>query len=403
MAIVTVQSTTISDSTTTSGKADLSVKYMKALQVLLSKRVSLINATVENRDQIDAGTAIYNVIKRNITQDYKAGAGANDSTAVRTVQILLDKAKEINYEIETLDLKRLGARYENGNYIIADTWVSGWIDAKAKSVEIYLLAKLLQLAVKTAKTNSIINIALPSNPKLDDYRLVLWLKLVNTLASLKSRITDEYIGTDENQYVLWVSSFFKPLVLLASTTLGSDSAGQALKDGVIDTVGGINMVECPWLGRNYPVGVIDKQEGFNFLGCDAVLVHKEALAFPFNRGQDNTFILQSNGNIKNFHKFLTSDGAALRPDLIKGFTVTTNIDLGTAVEYPNLGVITMAGDVPTTAELETAVIAKNPNYVKDNITYTNITATGATATGKNQYDNSVNLIYSKKTAAIKSH
>ncbi|WP_375318153.1 hypothetical protein [Spiroplasma endosymbiont of Virgichneumon dumeticola] len=293
MAIITTQSTTINDPSTVSGKADLSVKYIKNLKVLLSKRVSLINATTENREQLDSGTAIYNVTKRNITDDYSSGAGANDVTAIRTVQILLDKSKQIEFEYETLDMKRYGAKFEEGAITIADSYVSGWIDGKAKSVEIYLVAKLLALGVKTAKENGIINIALPSNPKIDDYRMLLWLKISNTLATLKARINDEYIGTYEEDYTLWVSSFFKPLVLLATTTLGSDSASQSLKDGKIVEIGGIKIVECPWLGRNYPTGVIDKKEGFNFLGCDAVLVHKEALAFPFNRGQDNTFRLFS--------------------------------------------------------------------------------------------------------------
>ncbi|WP_425380894.1 hypothetical protein [Spiroplasma endosymbiont of Polydrusus pterygomalis] len=396
MAIITTQSTTINDPSNPMGKADLSVKYLKNLKVLLSKRVALINATVENREQLDAGTAIYNVTKRNITQDYKRGAGENDVTEIRTEQILLNKSKEINYEIETLDLKRLGAKYEDGGIIISDSYVSGSIAAKAKSVEIYLVAKLLQLAVKTAKDNGIINIALPSTPKIDDYRMLLWLKISNTLATLKARINDEYIGTDEEDYVLWVSSFFKPLVLLSTTTLGSDSASQALKDGKIVEIGGIKIIECPWLGRNYPAGVIDKQESFNFLGCDAVLVHKEALAFPFNRGQDNTFVLQTNGNVKNFHKFLVSDGKALRPDLVKGFTVTSSIDIATAIEFTNLGAITMVGATPTADEVEKAIITKNPNYQKGNANFSDLTATSANVEGKTLYDGSLQVTFTKK-------
>lgn len=396
MAIITTQSTTINDPSNPSDKADLSVKYIKNLKVLLSKRVALINATVENREQLDSGTAVYDITKRNITQNYTAGAGPNNGTAIRTKKILLDKEKEINYEIETLDLKRLGAKFEDGGIIIADSYAIGWIDAKSKSVEIYLVAKLMQLAVKTAKDNGIVNITLPSNPKIDDYRMLLWLKLANTLATLKARINDEYIGTDEEDYTLWVSSFFKPLVLLATTTLGSDSASQALKDGNIVEIGGIKIVECPWLGRKYQVGVIDKEEEFDFLSCDAVLVHKEALAFPFNRGLDNTFILQTNANIKNFHKFLVSDGEALRPDLVKGFKLTSNVDIASAIEFANLGDIKMSGDTPTADEVEKAVSAKNPNYVKGNANYSNLTATSANVEGKNLYDGSIQVIYKKK-------
>ncbi|WP_338986874.1 hypothetical protein [Spiroplasma endosymbiont of Dasysyrphus albostriatus] len=397
MAIITTQSTTINDPSTPSGKADLSVKYIKNLKVLLSKRVALINATVENREQLDAGTAVYNVTKRNLTEDYTAGAGANDVTALRTEQILLNKSKQIGYEIETLDLKRMGAKFENGGITIADSLASDWIDAKAKSVEVYLVAKLMQLAVKTAQDNDIIKIALPQTPKVDDYRLLLWLKISNTLATLKSRINDEYIGTDEEDYTLWVSSFFKPLILLATTTLGSDSASQALKDGKIVEIGGIKIVECPWLGRNYPAGnTIDKQEAFDFRGCDAVLVHKEALAFPFNRGLDNTYLLQTNSNVKNFHKFLVSEGKALRPDLVKGFTVSSNVDIATAIERTKLGKIDMAGATPTADEVEKAVIAKNPNYRKGNANFSDLTATSANVEGKTLYDGSLQVTFTKK-------
>lgn len=396
MAIITTQSTTINDPSNPSGKADLSVKYIKNLKVLLSKRVALINATVENREQLDAGTAIYNITKRNTTQNYTKGAGANNGTAIRTKKILLDIEKEINYEIETLDLRRLGAKFEDGGITIADSYTSGWIDAKAKSVEIYLVAKLMQLAVKTAKENEIINITLPDSPKIDDYRMLLWLKIANTLATLKARINDEYIGTDEEDYTLWVSSFFKPLVLLSTTTLGSDSASQALKDGNIVEIGGIKIVECPWLGRKYPAGVIDKEEEFDFVGCDAVLVHKEALAFPFDRGLDNTFILQSNANIKNFHKFLVSNGEALRGDLVKGFALNKNVDITTAIEFTKLGDITMAGATPTADEVETAVIAKNPNYVKGNANFSDLTATSANVEGKNLYTGSLKVTFKKK-------
>ncbi len=155
-------------------------------------------------------------------------------------------------------------------------------------------------------------------------------------------------------------------------------------------------MESPWLGRNYPAGVIDKQEGFNFLGCDAILVHQEALAFPFNRGEDNTFILQTNGNIKNFHKFKVSECKALRPDLVKGLTVTSSIDIATSIEFTNLWIITMAVATPTADEVEPGVIAKNPHYVKSNANFSDLTATRANVEGKNLYDGSLQVTFTKK-------
>ncbi|QED24627.1 hypothetical protein [Spiroplasma citri] len=70
--------------------------------------------------------------------------------------------------------------------------------------------------------------------------------------------------------------------------------------------------------------------------------------------------------------------------------------LSTVITTPNLGKITMAGDTPTTAELETAIKVKNTNYQTGDATFSNITSTGTLATGNpEKYSGTVTLIYSK--------
>ncbi|WP_375318151.1 hypothetical protein [Spiroplasma endosymbiont of Virgichneumon dumeticola] len=113
-------------------------------------------------------------------------------------------------------------------------------------------------------------------------------------------------------------------------------------------------------------------------------------------GEVRTFILQTNGNVRNYHKFLVSEGKALRPDLVKGFTVTSSIDIATAIEFTNLGKIDMAGATPTADEVEKAVITKNPNYVKGNTNYSNLTVTSANVEGKTLYDGSLQVTFTKK-------
>lgn len=56
----------------------------------------------------------------------------------------------------------------------------------------------------------------------------------------------------------------------------------------------------------------------------------------------------------------------------------------------------MAGDTATANEVEKAVIAKNPNYIKDNANFTNLTATSATVTGKSLYDGEIQVTFTKK-------
>lgn len=404
MAIVTIQSTTINDPSGTGGKLDLSVKYWKILGILLSKKVALINATVQNRDQVDAGTAIYFATQRNITQNYLKGTGANDTTTARNIQVTLDKPKEINFEIETLDLKRLGAKLENNSVNIGDELVSQWIDAKAKAVEVYLLAKLLQLGVNTAVDNGITNLTLPATPSVNDYRQNVWLPIVNTLANLKALVSDEIIGTDEEDFYLWVSPRFKNSILLATTNLGSDISTKALIDGSITEIGGIKCVEATFLGNSYPASTtypygraLDKQESFDFTGCDAVLIHKEALAFPFNRGQENVFVLQGNGNIKNFHKFLvnTDGGKALRTELVKGFKTVNSGALNTYITTASLGnfVTGTGAPAPTANVIEQRVALLNTNYIMGSATISAITTTTATATGKTPITGTVDLTF----------
>lgn len=404
MAIVTIQSTTINDPAGTGGKLDLSVKYWKILGVLLSKKVALINATVQNRDQVDAGTAIYFAAQRNITQNYLKGVGANDTTTARNIQVTLDKAKEINFEIETLDLKRLGAKLENNSVTVGDELVGQWIDAKAKAVEVYLLAKLLQLGVNTAVDNGITNLTLPATPSVNDYRQNVWLPIVNTLANLKALVSDELIGTDEEDFYLWVSPRFKNSILLATTNLGSDISTKALIDGSITEIGGIKCVEATFLGNSYPASTtypygraLDKQESFDFTSCDAVLIHKEALAFPFNRGQENVFVLQGNGNIKNFHKFLvnTDGGIALRKELVKGFKTVNSGALNTYITTSALGnfVTGTGAPAPSANVIEQRVALLNTNYIMGSATISAITTTTATATGKTPITGTVSLTF----------
>lgn len=396
MAYISVNSTTIKDPSTASGFVDLSISYRKLLALLLSGSVGLINATVANRDSIDAGTAVYYLNRRNLTQNYlnSYSLGPNDTTAIRTVQVTLDQAKEINYEYETLDIKRLGAKFVDGGIDIGDAFVSGWLDAKAKSVEVYLVAKLLQLGVNTAVANTLINLTLPGSPTVNDYRQQVWLPIVQTLANLKAQVTDEYIGTNADDFYLWVSPAFKNYILLATTNLGSDISTRSLMDGRVTEIGGIKLVESTFLAglytkpattTTYPYNnALDKNETFNFQSCDAILIHKEALAFPFNMGQQNLFILQGNGNIKNFHKFLVNSngGVALRPGLVKGFKLINLIPLNTIITTTVLGnIVTGTGaPAPTVTQLEGAITAVNASYIAGMATFATPAPTTTTAT-----------------------
>ena len=56
----------------------------------------------------------------------------------------------------------------------------------------------------------------------------------------------------------------------------------------------------------------------------------------------------------------------------------------------------MVGDTPTANEVETAISAKNPNYVKGNANFSDLTATSVNVEGKNLYSGSLKVTFKKK-------
>ncbi|WP_339040994.1 hypothetical protein [Spiroplasma endosymbiont of Apeira syringaria] len=56
----------------------------------------------------------------------------------------------------------------------------------------------------------------------------------------------------------------------------------------------------------------------------------------------------------------------------------------------------MVGTEPTADEVEKAVIAKNPNYIKGNANFSDLKATSANVEGKTLYDGSLQVTFTKK-------
>lgn len=310
---------------------NLGIIYKKSLSVLMSKRIGLINATVENYTTMGmAGVAKYYVARRNISRDYTAGTEAPDEVSTRPVNVPLDYRKEVSYTYETLDLAQLGVKIEDGQGTVSGIMLQGWIDAKAKSVEAYLYAKLLKLSVATSLNTGAgapakITATLTATPTLDEYRN-LWDTIASSIYSFMNKIKEEYIGLDFEDGALLAAPQLYSKLILATTNLGSDRAQAKLEQGMpsFTMIGGIKVIPAPFLGEQYAAGVLDKTEAFDFSGVNLIWVHKQALAFPMSMGQANVFVLPTNGNIHNFHKFMVNKdgGVALRPSAIQAFEIT---------------------------------------------------------------------------------
>ena len=314
----------VDNGTGTETGIDLSIQYIKQLYIHMNKRVALMNATTENITSVAGGTAIYYISRRNIVRDYSAGKKLPDAVHEFQVQIVLDQRKEILFSYESLDLLLLGAQFKGDNLIVSQAFVNGWLDGRAKSVEAYFYAKLTELAVKTIQSQeSIIDLNIDSSKQSEiaELRAQVWLPIANKIAELQSLVTSTYIGLSPEDYTLWVSPKLANYLLLSTTTLGGDSSKKSLEDGVIMEIAGIKIIQNPFIGKDYGINTFDQLETFDFTAVDGMLIHKESLAFPFNKGVIKTTIDPLNGNFNFLHKFVVNKngGQALRPSTISGF------------------------------------------------------------------------------------
>lgn len=406
--------------TETGAKVDLAIIYKKFLAIELSKNVTLKNATITNIDQLNAGTAIYMIGLRLGTQTYGAIGSPNptNQTAYRTVQIPLDLDKEINFGANPFDLKKLGATFQGESMTIGEAALNSWLEGKAKAYAVYISAKLTQLAITTAQNNGLVQITLPStpDPTAADYRNNVWLPLADIVADMETLINAEVAGgLNPDDFHIWITPRFANRFIMSSATLGSDQSYNALVDGEVRRIGTLKWVKDTLLGQNIPAGgvnvkttgnynnSIDQNEAFDLTGCHFIIIHKEALAFPFCDVLDQDYPVYTDGSMKWLKLFSVNNegGRALLPYAIKGGVFIT--PLPNIIMTLDLGnIITTGGVAPTSTQLETAIKLRNPAYQTGMATFSAITTTTATATGVNaQYTTgTVNLTYTVSTPPV---
>lgn len=316
---------------------DLSIMYVKQFSVLMGKRIGLTVNPMANIQQLDAGSAIYYVSKRNLTRDYLGVTGTPDQVKQIKINILLDKRKEIKFTVESLDLAQLGARYEDGNIIVSASALSNWIDGKAKSVESYLFAKYSSIQVATAVANTVVELPIldtdgvtpkvPTGNTINNFlQTNVWLPISRAVALFESTVNGYFITIDREDLALVCSPSAYNFLVLATSTLGSEGGRNALLNLNLTTLMDLTLVVNPFLGNNYAVGVLDQIEGFDFSAVDIMIVHKESIAFPYNNGISAANIEPGTNNIIFLHKFAlnSAGGGAIRPTLIKGFKFTAS-------------------------------------------------------------------------------
>lgn len=145
---------------------DLDVQTVKALNVLYASSLNEVFATIENKPQIKAGTAIYRVIQRLATRNNANGTNPRAAEAgLKKVDI--DLVKEHQYQTRLTDLYRMGASLEAAGTVDA-ALLAGWAEAQTQSVLAYLTCHATSGILAQAVTNTIISITKATTT--DDYR-----------------------------------------------------------------------------------------------------------------------------------------------------------------------------------------------------------------------------------------
>lgn len=302
---------------------DLDVQTVKALNVLYASSLNEVFATIENKPQIKAGTAIYRVIQRLATRNNANGTNPRAAEAgLKKVDI--DLVKEHQYQTRLTDLYRMGASLEASGTVDA-ALLAGWAEAQTQSVLAYLTCHATSGILAQAVTNTIISIPKPTTT--DDYRKQ-WKLIVDTLAENSVKLNELYLGLNKADYALWSSRPFINDLLLATTNLGSEKSTEMLINGLVAEIGGLRIIENIFLGQNIAAGVhsIDENDAFDLSAADAILIHKEAYAYPYNMIIAGSWVDPLVGTSINHRvEFVvpSTKGLALRPELIKGFKITT--------------------------------------------------------------------------------
>ena len=311
---------------------DLSILYLKPFYVRLAKKLSMINASILNPETIRGGTAIYYKGRANIVKNYD---GTQAPDAVHTTQILvqIDQTRQIQFSYETLDIDRLGAKLNtDGSITVGQAFLDSWLGGAQKSAEAYLFARITKGIVdacSNSATPTIIN--LPSNDSdgnpindVDKLRAI-WRQVADRLAELQGLVSQDHsiFGLDMEDFTFMVSPKLLNVFILATSTLGGDSSRNALLEGEIMKIGGINILVNPYLGNTYATTYLAKEEAFDFTAVDGILIHKESYGFPYVNGSVGTNINYNNLNPVFVHKFALSstNGAIIRPLTIQGFKI----------------------------------------------------------------------------------
>ncbi|WFG98668.1 hypothetical protein M1770_01465 [Spiroplasma citri] len=361
--------------------------------------------------------------------DYDSSAGAEQqSVGVRRAVVMMDQMLTFKYDVPSFDT----VRFMESPVEVRTNTIGEWMRTITRNWYSNMNAIYLQGVIDSCiATGQFIILPIPTDA---DSAQQTFYKINDIAINLVQKINALMFGTSKDDLVVHVAmpafaqftkAYTKILDQIAADTLAT---GQLWRKMIV----GVDVFESWYLGRQFNKGKetgINKDLDFNLnfsqtVGAWGFIGHKEDCAMPQGWKSIQQVINQNTGNIRYMGRGIYSlptfmrqmhwlfvTGTPTNNDITnaqnkKGYTFElapwinlvppTLPALSTVITTPNLGQITMAGNTPTTAELETAIKVKNTNYQNGDATFSNITSTGTLATGNpNKYSGTVSLIYSK--------
>lgn len=325
--IPTISAVTIGDTgdiKSTDGKEQYSVIYVDYFKNKFDSNglTKFMAAPTNSVEQIAGGTAIYYVTKGINPRNYTGGK-TNDTNNVRSVSINIDQDKEVSTVINPRDITKNGGVFKNGGVTIGNAFLDAFIfNLKARqeaNISAYVMNAMVTEAKKSITT---FNVKDPNALTVQDANLI-YQQLQDVANDIRSTIDDEVLGIANDQiYIIASLKGMKYLNVLLTGLNASNEAYQTLVKNRITEIRGLNVIEATFLGNTYNKGVLDKDVAFDFSGLDFVIAVEKTIAVPWvNVVPLTTILLPTDRSIKNYTSWSISNGKALYPQLIKGFTI----------------------------------------------------------------------------------
>lgn len=385
--------------------------------------------------------AIYRLIARVLwgsEWDSLTGTKRQKGETLNT-ELRIDDIFTIDFNIEEFDIERFLKEPENIGVGMVTNWTASFTRNLYENLELTFLQGATDYAIAKSLVLPIDLINLTPEKAVEAY-YTIWAKnnkLIKKVDSVTVGINkSDLIGATGIDSNLGLSKAFVRL-----------NYGQIAADTIVtgrrytSNIAGMEFWESFFLEQNFNAKdqtAMHLERSYSLLNIHGFVTHRRMWAMPMSFTKIRSHLADDTDNIRIIGKCLHAKPAAIRPDLEyvirptmptvseieearkkDKLTNPTNkdvtyqscrwdnlktLDLRNIIYFNNLGTITIAGEIPTSNEIATAIVnAGNVGFEKDKADITDITANSATINPKDKttdYYSQVIVKFTKKTSEI---